>query len=67
MTTTYRRASRRRLDVSSLALTLLGLASGVFSYGLVTCADANALVMAPSIVAVPIGITHVIKREARRG
>lgn len=60
MRTTYRRASRRRLDVSSLA-------SGVFSYCLVTCADANALVMAPSIVAVTIGITHVIKREAPRG
>ncbi len=67
MTTTYRRASRRRLDVASLALTLIGLASGAFSYCLVTYADANALVMTPSIVAVTIGITHLIKREAPRG
>lgn len=66
MTTTDRRISRRRLDVPSLALTMIGLASGVFSYFLVTYADVNALVMVPSVVAVTVGATHLVKREASR-
>lgn len=66
MTTTSRRNSRRRLDVPSLALTVIGLASGVFSYLLVTYADVNALVIIPSVVAVTVGSSHLVKREARR-
>lgn len=64
MTTTNRRTSRRRLDVASLVLTLIALASGAFSYLLVTYADVNALVMVPSVIAGTVGVTHLVKREA---
>lgn len=67
MTPTNKQNSRRRLDLPSLALAVIGLAAGVFSYLLVTYASVNALVMAPSIVAVTIGATHLVKREAPRG
>ncbi|BBZ65839.1 hypothetical protein MINS_12680 [Mycolicibacterium insubricum] len=66
MTTTYRRTSRRRLDLPSLALTIIGLAFGALSYRLVTYSDINALVMVPSVVAVTVGVTHLFKREAPR-
>lgn len=64
MRKTHRYESRRRLDVASLTLLLVGLAFGVLSYWLITADDFNALVIVPSIVAVTIGASHLFKREA---
>lgn len=66
MTTTIKRSSRRRLDVTSLVLLVIGLTFAAVSYCLVTFADVNVLVIVPSIVAVTIGATHLVKREAPR-
>ncbi|GFG83335.1 hypothetical protein BST10_18780 [Mycolicibacter algericus DSM 45454] len=67
MITNHRSTARRRLDVPSLLLALVGLIFGAISYWLITTAGVNALVIVPSIVAATIGITHLIKREAPRG
>jgi ribose/xylose/arabinose/galactoside ABC-type transport system permease subunit len=56
----------RRLDLGSLALMLVGLASGALSYWLVTSSNLNPLVIAPSVVATTLGCTHLIKRQAPR-
>lgn len=66
MTTTHNHRAHRRLDAASLALLLIGLAAGVFSYWLITYRGLNALIIVPSIVAMTIGATHLIKREAPR-
>lgn len=64
MTTTQRPKSHHRLDVASLALLLAGLVFGVVSYWFITTDDFNALVIIPSVVAITIGASHLIKREA---
>lgn len=66
MTTTHKPGSHRRLDGASLALTLIGLAFGVFAYWLITVEHFNVLLIIPSIVAATIGATHLTKREAPR-
>jgi ribose/xylose/arabinose/galactoside ABC-type transport system permease subunit len=66
MTTTHSHRAHRRLDAASLALLLIGLAAGVFSYWLITYRGLNALIIVPSIVAITIGATHITKREASR-
>lgn len=66
MTTTSSRRARRRLDVASLALLLLGLLSGVLSYWLITDHQANAMIIVPSIIAATIGATHITKKQAPR-
>lgn len=66
MTTIHKVESRRRLDVASLVLTLIGVAFGVLSYWLVAVAQYNALIIIPSVVAMTLGGTHLIKREAPR-
>lgn len=66
MTTTHSRRARRRLDAASLALLLIGLAAGVFSYWLITYRGVNVLIIVPSIVTITIGATHLTKREASR-
>ncbi len=63
---THRNTSRMRIDVASAALTVIGLAVGVVAYWLVTAQRANALVIVPSVVAVVIGVTHLVKRETPR-
>lgn len=55
---------RKKLDVASVALLLVGLACGVLAYWLVAERDANPLVLAPAIVSATIGATHLYKREA---
>lgn len=67
MITNHRSTARRRLDVPSLLLALVGLVFGAISYWLIMAEAVNALVIVPSIVAVTLGITHLIKREAPRG
>ena len=57
---------RRRLDFPSLFLALIGLIFGAVAYCLITVDHVNALVIVPSIVAVTLGLTHLIKREAPR-
>ena len=66
-TTTRSHRSRRRLDVASLILFLVGLAFGALCYWLITSHGANVLIMVPSVVAATVGITHIVKREATRG
>jgi hypothetical protein len=66
MTATHSHRAHRRLDVASLALLLVGVVSGVFSYWLITYQAMNALIIIPSIVTITIGATHITKREASR-
>lgn len=66
MTMTHNRRSHRRLDVGSLALLLVGLVSGAFSYWLVADHGLNPFIIVPSVVAATIGGTHLSKREATR-
>lgn len=66
MTTKHKHPSRRRLDVASLTLMLIGLIFGVFSYWLITVQDFNVLISIPSIVAATTGAAHLTKREAPR-
>lgn len=66
MTTTLKSQSRRRLDVSSLALMVIGLVFGTISYRLATYDDVNVLVIVPSVVAATIGAMNLVKREAPR-
>lgn len=58
--------SRRRVDVASAALLLIGLVSGWFCYQLVTDHGANPLIMVPAIVAATVGASHITKRQAPR-
>lgn len=58
--------SRRRIDVPSLGLLLLGLVTGAIAYWLSVEADQSPLWLIPSVVAVTVGAMHLIKREARR-
>lgn len=60
------RGSRRRLDVASLFLLLVGLVGGAFSYWLVTAEHFNVLVIVPSIASVTLSAAHLTKREAPR-
>lgn len=59
-------SSKTRLDIPSLFLTLVGLIFGGASYWLITAERANPLIIVPSVVAVTIGATHLLKREAPR-
>ncbi|SKG76491.1 Uncharacterised protein [Mycobacteroides abscessus subsp. bolletii] len=56
----------RRLDLPSLALTFIGIVCGFVAYWLINAEGANTLVIVPSIVAVTIGATHLINRDAPR-
>lgn len=60
------RALRRRLDLPSLMLLLVGLVFGVLSYWLITDHGLNALIIVPSVVAITTGAAHITKREAPR-
>lgn len=62
---THKYRSQRRLDLFSLALLLIGIASGLGAYALIE-QGINALVMIPSVVAATIGATHLVKYEAPR-
>ena len=66
MITNHRNTARPRLDLPSLALTLIGLVSGVIAYRLISDQHMTVLIIVPAVVAVTIGITHLIKREAPR-
>lgn len=66
MAMTHSHRSRRRLDVASLALLLVGLVFGGLSYWLVLDHGLNALIMVPSVVVATIGAMHITKREASR-
>lgn len=65
MTTTHRIQSRRRLDLPSLILLLVGIISGLVAYVLIT-QGMSALVLIPSVVAATIGATQLTKLEAHR-
>jgi len=58
--------SKRKLDVVSLILLLIGLACGVVSYWLITVVGFNALILVPSVVVATTGATHLTKLEAPR-
>jgi len=65
VTTTHRRRSQRRVDVASLLLLIVGLASGLFSY-LLVLQGTSALVLIPAIVVATIGAMRITKLEAPR-
>lgn len=65
MTMTHSHRSHRRLDVASLALLLIGLASGVLAYWLIAERGQNALILVPAVVAATLGASHITKREIR--
>ncbi|CCH77746.1 hypothetical protein BN12_220024 [Nostocoides japonicum T1-X7] len=58
------RPGERRLDVASLALLVCGLCFGVVAYMLITKEGANPLLLVPSVVAVVLGGTHLVKHQA---
>ncbi len=66
MTTIHEATSRRRVDLAGVILSVIGLTSGLFAYGLVEYADYNVLVFVPAVVATTVGVTHISKREALR-
>jgi hypothetical protein len=45
---------------------IIGIVFGVFSYWLIAYVEVNVLVIIPSVVAVTIGASHLIKVEAPR-
>ncbi|AXC35245.1 hypothetical protein I5H74_gp056 [Mycobacterium phage OlympiaSaint] len=61
MITNHENATRHRLDLPSLILTLVGLVFGAISYWLISSEHVNVLVIVPSVVAVVIGVTHLVK------
>lgn len=65
MTTTPRIQSRRRLDLPSLILLLVGIIAGLVAYVL-TAQGMSALGLIPSVVAATIGATKLTKYEAPR-
>ena len=66
MTTMSNHRPHRRLDIPSLVLLVIGLVFGAVSYWLVTDRGLNPLIIAPSIVAATLGLTHITKHEATR-
>lgn len=58
---------RRRLDVASFALLLVGLVTTVLTCWLAAEHQVNALSIVPSVIAVIIGATHITKMQAPRG
>lgn len=66
MTTTHERYGRRRVDLASLALLLIGVGSSAASYWLITVDGLNPLLLIPGVVAAVIGVTHLVKTEAPR-
>lgn len=66
MTMTHSHHSRRRLDLASLLLLLVGIGAGVFAYWLVADQGFTPLVIVPAIVAATVGASHLVKREAIR-
>jgi len=59
-------SSRRRLDVASVTLLMIGLVFGGLSCWLVAAHGLSVLVIVPSLIAVATGATHITKREASR-
>lgn len=67
MTHSHHRHYRRRLDVASLALLLVGIVFGTIAYWLIVDRDLNPLALAPAVIAVTLGASHLVKHEADRG
>lgn len=65
MTTTHRHQSHRRLDISSLILLIVSLASGLGACVLILH-GISALVLVPSVVAATVGVMRLFKYEAPR-
>jgi len=65
--TTMTRSSvraRRRLDLASLALLIVGIVFGVIAYALVRLEGSDPLIMVPAVVAATLGISNLTKRQA---
>lgn len=65
MTMTHSPRVRRKVDVASLALLLIGLAFGVLARWLIVNHGSDPIILAPSVVAATLGATNLLKREAR--
>lgn len=66
MTTTHKPHPRRRVDVASLALLVVGLASGLGAVWTIQALSVSPLVLVPSVVACTIGMLHLLKWESPR-
>lgn len=62
----HRQHGRRQVDLASVALLVCGLVFGVVAYHLITEQGVNPLILGPSVVAVTLGVTHLVKRQAPR-
>ena len=58
--------SRKRLDLSSLALVLLCLISGVYAHVLISEAGMSPLLIVPSVVGATYGLLNITKWEVPR-
>lgn len=66
MTTIQPRRQRRRLDLASLSLVLIGLAFGFLAYALIEANGYNVLIIVPAVVTLTIGLLNITKSEAPR-
>ena len=66
MTTTQQARPRRRLDIASVLLALIGVLSGVVAYWLISTRGTNPLILVPAVVAVTIGLSHMFRYEVPR-
>lgn len=62
----HRQHGRRKVDLASFALLVCGLVFGFVAYYLITEQGVNPLILSPSVVAVTLGVTHLVKRQAPR-
>lgn len=67
MTTTHKPDPRRRVDGASLALLVVGFASGLGAFWTVQALSVSPLTLVPSAVACTIGALHLLKWESPRG
>lgn len=56
---------RRRIDAGSALLALAGAVCLVVSYLVVQSGGSNPLILVPSVVAITLGVRHLVVKEAR--
>lgn len=55
---------RRRIDVASLVLLVIGLSSGLWAFALVEHQGMSPLIFVPPVVAATVGLTNITKKVA---
>lgn len=62
-TSTVIKKPRKRLDIASLLLAIVGTTAGIMSYFLIENSDVTALALIPSVVATTVGLSNLTKLE----